>query len=997
MRTRKMFNLLMLVALALGMVAMPVAADPEAPLITEFEMYVEPGNAQAGAHYAFIFRLGTAWPYKGEAYVRFPEAMFDPNGDDDYADRLVPDLTYGAADPNLGKMLITWAATKAALYNPADLSQVPVDPTVTVGSGAPEGSWSWTGSASVPEGEIWMAFPDPAIAFQGTLPPAAPSFQDYIRIDFWGPANINPGEMDAGIVNPNEEGNYTFCVGTDEEPIPGAEATQCVDYYIGPPLAVRLWRKYQVPLANCGYTRFEYVRGFETIEEAVWAADEVWINEGDYVDEPAWNLFDGCPNFDDVCDPTTGTDVDCDFVEAIGNTGVAVGAVIEVEQGIYTNTNPLPLTDWSTGMRNPGTVGLLDGGLYMDTPGVIMGSVDGPDVTHIVSVGADWDVIEIAAGGVAVGESEFNKEGAGPEMLYGFDISGGDTGVYAHVGSAKCDAAEVYSSTVEAWDVLSGTTVAGWDIEFDCVENSDICDALDAATLWPVKLVNLTNGWSAHIVDGAWYPITDTATLDITADERFEDGHNVAIFYASDAYDCADARIDVRGNVIHENANDGIGVYSASVWIDSNDVFSNTNNGFYGEDLRPCDTVAVCDGAGEARAESELLELSNNMFHENGTAVPGILEEDCFDTAAVVAPDAGINIHNTVMCTGYLTEADFLYIHDNNVFGNVDAGIYLGEGAAEAGNRILWNDITNNGLYGLFNDAVTVDRNGADFYEPAGVAEVDVIFRYNDVTENLWGVYNAAWDPTTVSVYFNAKENFWNACVENGGDDGPLADCPPGGPSRGPAPCRHEYDRRYPEEDMRPLGYGDAVDKGTFYNPWIAVPAYDFETGEKTFLDNLNYQHQRIYGSDSLQLQAGWNTLAVPLPLNTMYRTLGEMRTLGTFLEYEDGTKNYEVAYEYDNVNGDWKSLTGPLQPVHGYLIKMEIPTRFPILYGEELWEFPSYSLTADDPANANVNGWNFIGSAFGIDRMDNNSLLADQGRWAVADPDDSFNSPTFA
>jgi hypothetical protein len=385
-------------------------------------------------------------------------------------------------------------------------------------------------------------------------------------------------------------------------------------------------------------------------------------------------------------------------------------------------------------------------------------------------------------------------------------------------------------------------------------------------------------------------------------------------------------------------------------------------------------------------------------------------DSDCWDPeVAANAPNAGIEIFNTVICDlRYLTMDELLFIHDNLIHENTGAGITLHDEAAMAGNRILWNDIVNNGLYGVWSDATTVVRDEGDFYEPTDMAEVDVIFRYNDVTGNGWGVYNAAWvNEVGPSLYFNAKENFWNAC-ETGGDDGPLADCPPGGPSRGPAPCAHLEDRRYWPEDFRPLGMGDAVDKGTFYNPWLTVEAFEFSedfccmNNVKTFLNNLDYQHKRIYGSDSLILQAGWNTLAVPLPLRTDYQTLEDLRTLGDFLEMDDGmggrTKKYEIAYEYENTGAGWSNLDpGDLiLPVHGYLIKMIEPTRFPVLYsGASV--YPMYDLTDSEPGTG-MTGWNFIGSAFGIDRTDNGKSAEqdDQGRWAVADPDNSFENSSY-
>jgi hypothetical protein len=220
-----------------------------------------------------------------------------------------------------------------------------------------------------------------------------------------------------------------------------------------------------------------------------------------------------------------------------------------------------------------------------------------------------------------------------------------------------------------------------------------------------------------------------------------------------------------------------------------------------------------------------------------------------------------------------------------------------------------------------------------------------------------------------------AKENYWGEM---------------GGPERGPEPCRHELDQRYPEADLRPLGIGDAVNKGTFYNPWLAIQSAE--------LLDVVYQEMRIYGSDSLLLQKGWNSLSVPLPLHSNARIVNsaaqpDILDLGTFLTNVPGSgavadRKYQAVYEYDNTTGNW-ATPGALQACHGYFIKMHEPTRFPVIYGEQM-NVPAYSLTADDPATA-VDGWNLIGAPFGIDDVVDETDEADQGRYAVADPDDSF------
>ena len=231
---------------------------------------------------------------------------------------------------------------------------------------------------------------------------------------------------------------------------------------------------------------------------------------------------------------------------------------------------------------------------------------------------------------------------------------------------------------------------------------------------------------------------------------------------------------------------------------------------------------------------------------------------------------------------------------------------------------------------------------------------------------------------------FNAKENYWNYCTDGGGGESPLQQsCPPGGPSVGPEPCTHQFNQQ-----SAALGFGDAVDKGTFYNPWLAVNSFELKAcGDMP--DQCRYQDMRAYGSDSLELQAGWNTLAAPLPLESAYDDLQEISTLGGFLwDHEGDAPLWEVAYQYDNVLGQWDPIDGSepdgIEAVHGYFIKINPElapdgTKFPVIYGKTMMGLPAYDLTAED-------GWNLVGSAFGIDREWMMSEFGDdQGRYAVA------------
>ncbi len=579
------------------------------------------------------------------------------------------------------------------------------------------------------------------------------------------------------------------------------------------------------------------------------------------------------------------------------------------------------------------------------------------------------------------------------------------------------------------------------------------------------KLVNLTTGWSGYIDDEtceAPYDgggntcvsldafdhddLTALGTgIDITA-ERFRDGDAVAVFVHSDLYVCDEARVDIRDNVIHDtNAwdcfqadgscdlddfdivwGDGIYAYSVSVWVDGNNVYSNDGDGFSGDMLACSGGVIVCDGMDRS---DKLLELSNNTFEMNGLVTrDDWTDADAWGNECFLPepggddPDfynhAGVKIDQVVM--GDSGEMDALYIHDNDILSNWATGLWLEADSAYCGIRVLRNDIETNEVFGVSSWAINsalnasdMGENGKTWFQPTSHTEVDVIFKYNDVVGNgLWGVKNWAYDYSDWGELnnqmqgeggplFNAKENYWNYC-EGGAPPGsrsPMQEsCTPGGPSAGPQPCAHDYDQR-----GHGLGYGDAVDKGTFYNPWLAV-------NWEALLD-VETQGMRAYGSDSLQLQAGWNTLAVPIAVDDNYDEVAEILALGTFLDADvdgDGTEEelVERLYEFDNTGMGWQQ-NPELASLHGYYIKINPDlapegTKFPVIYNVERGSgLPSYDLLNNDTTG----GWNLIGSGFGIDRdWDETCYLSDpcpdcqpvsfcldpdddQGRYAIAVP----------
>lgn len=1117
MRARKMLNLLVLLTMALGLFLAPtgsVSADPAGPeAIQALEVYIEPNFAGEQAHFIYLFQIGRGVPSDSSVHIYFPDEMVDPAGDgvDTPAtnqDSLVPvsggsaghDLSFTLPD-DLAKFRLAWGPDHDDLFDPNDYVNVPdAGSTVEEQDLIPVQTYMNPTSGAPDQGWVWLDLPVAA---------SLPSTDDWVRVDVWGPSTVNEGFPNAHVQLPytSTAAIYTFCAATDEEhEEDGLEL--CIDVTVNPPLPVQLYRKVQIPLANCGMTKLELIRGYTTIQEALDGADKTWLNTTGYLDEPAWNLFQICPDLDEL---TVGKDAGESSVPinvlagqvlaaaASAGKGVAVGAVIAVQPGTYTET------------------------LDMDTPGVTLGSAGGPDVTIIEADGpanddACDDAVDIDAGGITFGAVRLGDDAVAPfTELYGFTVQNagndvlGDTdggclapwnGVDIYPGGDKCQDgySVVFEPTADAYGLLTtrNFTVVQGTLVFS---STTLNLGFDSSATWTDfssisngdKLANLSTGWSGHLQgvtcpgaapggsvcfdlwatdhndgDADIYPVGETDNYTIAVNiNRFGYDDAVVFFDAGETtYECGDVRSDVRDNYIHDSTLNGIYAYSTAIWVDGNNVYDNDADGFHGAALRSCDATIVCDGAD--RPEN-LLEISYNDFYNNGDGSASSwvdVDDMCFNSETGYGDDAGIEIESVgAGCSGYgydevcmLEQGEHLYIHHNELYENAHAGIWLDEHAADSGIRILWNQIgadaapddddllgsggqdpmrdpgldeNGNGVFGLLNQAMCSNRTGngpvpgdeEDFAELmtalGPMYEVDVIFKYNDVLENGyngdytydvadagyygWGVKNWArdyspaaappWPQFETGPMFNAKENFWNP-KECGSGEYPLQVCDwqPGGPSAGPEPCDHQFDQRGPA-----LGLGDPVDKGTFYNPWLtdSYPQVliDVECGP----DPLGCTGKRYYGSDSLKLQAGWNTLAVPLELYGAGDEVADVEALGHFLD------TCHVVYYYDAVDNQFyqPDVTGVgLEPLRGYYILMDEASRFPVLYSEELGSPPELWLEE---------GWNLIGSAFGIDKSaaaysfwwddefctgscpvteDPYDADWDQARYAVADPD---------
>ncbi|NYT07947.1 MAG: hypothetical protein GKC05_06815 [Methanomicrobiales archaeon] len=428
---------------------------------------------------------------------------------------------------------------------------------------------------------------------------------------------------------------------------------------------------------------------------------------------------------------------------------------------------------------------------------------------------------------------------------------------------------------------------------------------------------------------------------------------------------CAYGRVNIVNNNIYGNEGNGIRVISAVVLILDNIIHGNVDDGIDG-----CFYCGVECVDPEAITHSPACsEIIYNEIYENGPSGNGeweVGEPPRFTsdpTACGEYPgwtDSGIQVR----CVGFGPRQDpsdeMLYIVHNNIHDNYHAGIYLWEDATIGGNlTIQANKLIDNGIFGLSTRAAIPDR---------------VDFRYNDIIGNTyWGVKN--WDDDN----FTAKENYWGM---------------PGGPSEGPAPIVQCIECRCHEEDQRSdaLGNGDAVSHRVHYNPWL------YTSSANIFHESSPIYMIRAFGSDSLELQKGWNTLSVPCSLLSSYNSIPEIAYVDIDGFYNEGLGNFLYVIEtspgvydsnfdlvlawntttgyWDNIGADQTALTN-LKPGLGYYIRMKEPSRFPVLYSDVIG-LPAVPL--DD-------GWNLIGAPWGIDR-EKDCCAEDQGRWGVASPD---------
>lgn len=270
----------------------PEGAVSLAPVyVLDPELYIDPPNAQAYAHYIFLYQVTRSVPKESTLYVKFPQEQYDPNGDGLWDDSRIPNLTYDPGDLNLDKMLVSWAATRDDVFDSTDYTNIPA-PVV---SDSPFRSFAWRDPlvSWLEDGEVRLAIPT------ADLPEGY-----WVRVDFWGPPTAKSGEMDAGISNPGEQGNYCWYVATDEE-VNFVEV--CVDITtptLEPVKEVNLdyaapgnTLEYTIHIVNEGLTTTAHLTDvilsvLDHVPDSEWASSgEVWFDP----DEDAINWFGEVP------------------------------------------------------------------------------------------------------------------------------------------------------------------------------------------------------------------------------------------------------------------------------------------------------------------------------------------------------------------------------------------------------------------------------------------------------------------------------------------------------------------------------------------------------------------------------------------------------------------------------------------------------------------------------------------------------------------------------
>jgi hypothetical protein len=375
------------------------------------------------------------------------------------------------------------------------------------------------------------------------------------------------------------------------------------------------------------------------------------------------------------------------------------------------------------------------------------------------------------------------------------------------------------------------------------------------------------------------------------------------------SYTAYDARVNILNNVVYGGTSMGIAVFNtdggACVLVSGNNVHDNQWDGFWASKLRQ--GVDIVDPVGPITGGlTACSEITNNTFADNGQ---GWNELDGYDMAS---SDNGIQI---MSASG---PPKTLYIVGNDISGNSNAGIYLGDDINDMV-VIKFNQIENNDVFGI-----------SSHLSPYPLYSIVCI--YNDIAGNgVWGIKN--WEgldeayPPDFDDILVATLNYW----------GDLS-----GPSCGPLPKAHE-----PSQQSLALGQGDAVSHWVEYKWWLTSSFKDVRE------DLIRYYGSDCYGEDFgfqdepiVPLEQGWNTMSTPVPLDERADQMGEICALGGWMQ------NYLGGYSYDPASG-WTLLTGSYQllPLRAVYVKMAGSDMLPILL----------RTTNYMPARNLAVGWNLV------------------------------------
>ncbi|KKN43833.1 hypothetical protein LCGC14_0699250 [marine sediment metagenome] len=336
---------------------------------------------------------------------------------------------------------------------------------------------------------------------------------------------------------------------------------------------------------------------------------------------------------------------------------------------------------------------------------------------------------------------------------------------------------------------------------------------------------------------------------------------------------------------------------------------------------------------------SQQAVISVGSGGQGTSSIPGVIEDNKLEGV-----DPGSAFANIVL----LETTDYWDIKDNEfvdgrssiafngadnilVSGNTisDGGVGSTENSADV--TLSGNQFTDAGIglatsasnFAIVYNTITGANSGIKIWGTGSIPTVYV--RYNNISGNT----NYGIEGSTGSATLDAKYNWWGAS---------------GGPGGGG------------------LGTGDNVTGLVDYEPWLT-------TVQATAVSNGIAYHGSIY-----PLASGWNTLSVPLALDSNFDTLDEIVTLGDFIVLSGASQNYLGGYYFDAAGGlGWQPLTGThqLKPGDAVYVKMGAAASFPMLYSG-VFSLPTVSLSA---------GWNLIGSAFGIDKTTNIAA------WAMSFP----------